>query len=106
MSDVSPLHAPRPPVPGHVEAAALGRPAGLREAIRLMLVVMAVLLVFGSGPLRDFMTYLPLWMAPVDFWLMDATAAWDDWMTAIGAAAPYQWIHDGIQELTMWGVPG
>jgi hypothetical protein len=106
MSDPNSGHSPRPPVPGHVEAAALGRPLTLRQAIRLMLVGTAVLLVFGSGPLRDFMTYLPLWMAPVDLWLMDATAMWDDWMTGIGAAAPYRWIHDGIQELTMWGAPG
>jgi hypothetical protein len=106
MSDVSTSHTPRPAVPGHVEAAALGRPLPLKAAVRLMLVGTAIMLVFGSGPLRDFMTYLPLWMEPVDLWLMDVTVAWDDWMNAIGAAAPYQWIHDGIQELTMWGAPG
>jgi hypothetical protein len=106
MSEVSPSQPSRPPVPGHVDAAALGRPLTLRQAIRLMLAAVAVMLVFGSGPLRDFMTYLPLWTAPVDVWLMDATATWDDWMIAVGAAAPYQWIHDGIQELTMWGAPG
>ncbi len=96
----------RPPVPGHVDPAALGRPLGLRAAVRLMLAGLALLLVFGSEPLRDYMTYLPLWTAPVDQWLMDATAAWHDWMAAAGATAPYQWIHDGIQALRLVGAPG
>ena len=94
------------PVPGHFDNVGLGRPLRLREAVRLMLAGSVVLLVFGSGLLREFMTYLPLWMDPVDLWLMDATAAWDDWMTAIGASEPYRLIHDWVQELSMWGAPG
>jgi hypothetical protein len=86
-------------VRGHFDERELGRPLRLGQAVRLMLAGIVVLLVSGSGPLRDFMTYLPLWMAPVDVWLMDATAAWHDWMVAIGAAEPYRWIHDGVQAL-------
>jgi len=91
---------------GHIDPAAPGRPLPLRPARRLMLAGMLVLLVFGSEPLRAFMTYLPLWMAPVDFWLMDATAAWHGWMVAIGASAPYEWIHDAVEELRILGAPG
>lgn len=94
------------PVPGHFDDPSQGRPLPLAAAVRLMLAGIVVLLVFGSGLLRDFMTYLPLWMDPVDLWLMDATAAWDDWMAAIGATEPYRLIHVWVQELTMWGAAG
>lgn len=91
---------------GHIDPARLGRPLTLGAAVRLMLAGMAVLLVFGSEPLRAYMSYLPLWLAPVDFWLMDATTTWNDWMTAIGATAPYEWIHQAIADLRVLGRPG
>lgn len=83
-----------------------GRPLTLRAAVRAMLVGMLLLLVFGSEPLRAYMSYLPLWMDPVDIWLMDATNTWNDWMTSIGATLPREWIGQAVDELRMAGAPG
>ena len=87
-----------PELPGFRE---MGRTLRLAAAIRLMLAAIVMLLVFGSGPLRDWMSNLPLWMDPVGLWLMDAANAWNGWMEAIGATAPYDWIHGTVDELRM-----
>lgn len=95
---LTPPHTPA--LPGFRE---LGRPLPLRRAVRLMLAGMAILLVLGSGPLRDWMSNLPLWMDPVGLWLMDAANAWNGWMDAIGATAPYDWVHRTVGDLRTVG---
>jgi hypothetical protein len=99
MTDAHPVHTPAQP-----GFRTLGRPLRLPAAVRLMLAAMAVLLVFGSGPLRDWMSNLPLWMDPLALWLMDAANAWHGWMEAAGAAAPYDWVHQAVDDLRSAGL--
>ncbi|MEZ5668078.1 MAG: hypothetical protein R3F55_11710 [Alphaproteobacteria bacterium] len=98
--------AAMPPVPGHVDPARLGRAIPLAAVIRLVLVGMALLAVFGSEALHRYAVDLPLWMAPVNDWTVDATAAWHGWMQTIGATAPHDWIGRAVEDLRMAGAAG
>ena len=86
--------------------APIGRALSLRGAVALMLIGMVMLAIFASGPLHRYVIDLPLWMAPVNDWLIDATAVWHGWMEAVGATLPHDWISATVQDLRMAGSGG